>query len=98
MNENYIKAAKIMEHYGAQHQLTKLCEECGELIQQACKCVDSGQPFSEDFVEELADVRVMIMQFEKLLSPYWRREFNGAVEYKLRRQLERIESEVHDDP
>ena len=35
MNENYIKASRIMEHYGAQHQLTKLCEECGELIAAA---------------------------------------------------------------
>ena len=49
-------------------------------------------------MEELADVRVMTMQFEMLLSPYWRREFNGAVEYKLYRQLKRIESEVHNDP
>ena len=93
MNENYIKASKIMEHYGARHQLMKLCEECGELIQQACKCMDAEQPFSADFVQELADVRVMIMQFEMLLSPYWRREFNGAVEFKLYRQLERIKNE-----
>ena len=92
MNENYIKASKIMEHYGARHQLMKLCEECGELIQQAAKCYDRDQPFSADFVQELADVRVMIMQFEMLLSPYWRREFNGTVEYKLYRQLERIKN------
>lgn len=86
------QAAKVMQHYGTQHQLVKLCEECGELIQQAAKCYDRDQPFSADFVQELADVRVMIMQFEMLLSPYWRREFNGAVEYKLYRQLERIEN------
>lgn len=86
------KAHTIIEYYGAQHQLVKLCEECGELIQQAAKCYDRNQPFSADFVQELADVRVMIMQFEMLLSPYWRREFNGAVEFKLYRQLERIES------
>ena len=93
MNENYIKASKIMEHYGAQHQLMKLCEECGELIQQAAKCYDRDQPFSADFVQELADVRVMIMQFEMLLPPYWRSEFNGAVEFKLYRQLDRIANE-----
>lgn len=97
MNENYIKASRIMEHYGAQHQLTKLCEECGELIQQACKCVDSGQPFSEDFVEELADVRVLTMQFETVMNAYWRREFENAVRFKLDRQLKRIESEDDND-
>ena len=97
MNENYIKASRIMEHYGAQHQLTKLCEECGELIQQACKCVDSGQPFSEDFVEELADVRVLTMQFEGFFSAYQRQRYRDYIREKLDRQLQRIESEVHND-
>ena len=93
MNENYIKASRIMEHYGAQHQLTKLCEECGELIQQACKCVDSGQPFSEDFVEELADVRVLTMQFEGFFSAYQRQRYRDYIREKLDRQIERIKSE-----
>jgi hypothetical protein len=93
-------AAQIITHYGVQHQLVKLCEECGELIQQACNCVDSGQPYSEDFVEELADVRVLTMQFETVMNTYWRREFENAVRFKLDRQLDRIatESEVHNDP
>jgi hypothetical protein len=26
-------AAQIITHYGAQNQLVKLCEECGELMQ-----------------------------------------------------------------
>ena len=91
-------AAKIITHYGTAHQLVKLCEECGELIQQACKCVDSGQPFSEDFVDELADVRVLTMQFETVVNAYWRREFENAVRFKLDRQLQRIESEDDNDP
>lgn len=93
MNENYIKASRIMEHYGAQHQLTKLCEECGELIQQACKCVDSGQPYSEEFVEELADVRVLTMQFETVMSQPDRDLIDKIITEKLERQLDRIEEE-----
>lgn len=93
MNENYIKASRIMEHYGAQHQLVKLCEECGELIQQACKCVDSGQPYSEDFVEELADVEVLIMQFRTIMGAYWFGELERTIYGKLDRQLKRIEDE-----
>lgn len=93
MNENYIKASRIMEHYGAQHQLTKLCEECGKLIQQACKCVDSGQPYSEDFVEELADVEVLIMQFRTIMGAYWFGVLERTIYEKLERQLDRIDSE-----
>ena len=97
MNENYIKASRIMEHYGAQHQLTKLCEECGELIQQACKCVDLGQPYSEDFVKELADVTVLTMQFEGFFSAHQRQRYRDCIREKLDRQIRRIESEDDDD-
>lgn len=86
-------AAKIITHYGAQHQLTKLCEECGELIQQACKCVDSGQPFSANFVEELADVEVLIMQFRTIMGAYWFGVLERTICEKLERQLDRIDSE-----
>lgn len=93
MNENYIKASKIMEHYGARHQLIKLCEECGELIQQAAKCYDRDQPFSADFIEELADVQVLIMQFRTVMGAYWFGEMERAIDRKLRRQLDRIREE-----
>lgn len=87
-------AAQIMQHYGARHQLIKLCEECGELIQQAAKCYDRDQPFSADFIEELADVQVLIMQFRTVMGTYWFGEMERAIDRKLRRQIERIESEA----
>ena len=89
------QAAKIIQHYGAQHQLVKLMEECAELIQQAAKCHDKNSPYNADFVEELADVRVMMMQFEAELykSAYWADLYMTTISAKLRRQLERIESE-----
>ena len=92
------QAAKIINHYGAEHQLVKLMEECGELIQQAAKCHDKGAPYNADFVEELADVRVMMLQFEAELykSAYWSDLYMTTIFAKLRRQIERIEDEGSD--
>lgn len=86
-------AAKIITHYGAAHQLVKLCEECGELIQQAVKCYDCGVPYSDDFIEELADVIVMILQFESIMSRPDSELLQRTVTEKLDRQLKRIEGE-----
>lgn len=91
-------AAKIIAHYGVQHQLVKLCEECAELVQQAAKCYDKGIPYSDDFIEEMADVTVLTMQFEGFFSAYQRQRYRDYIREKLDRQLKRIESEVHNDP
>ena len=93
MNENYIKASKIMEHYGARHQLMKLCEECGELIQQAAKCADKEMDYNEDMIEEMADVTIMIMQFMSILPRVDYALFRQIIREKLDRQIKRIESE-----
>lgn len=87
------KAHTIIEHYGAQHQLIKLCEECGELIQQAAKCYDKGIPYSDDMIEEMADVIVMILQFEGIMSRPDSELLQKIVTEKLERQLERIANE-----
>lgn len=86
-------AAKIIAHYGTAHQLVKLCEECGELIQQAAKCYIKKIPYSEDMIEEMSDVIVMIKQFETVMSQPDRDLLEDQVVYKLRRQLDRIEEE-----
>ena len=86
-------AAKIIAHYGAQHQLVKLCEECAELTQQAAKCYGKDMPYSDDMIEEIADVLVMIMQFETVMSQPDRDKLEDYIPYKLRRQLDRIEEE-----
>lgn len=92
-NEPHDLAFAIIEHYGTQHQLIKLCEECGELIQQAAKCYGHDQPFSADFIEELADVQVLIMQFRTVMGAYWFGEMERAIDRKLRCQLDRIREE-----
>ena len=84
-------AAKIINHYGAQHQLVKLCEECAELTQQAAKCYSIGIiPYTADMVEEMADVKVMLMQFESIMHQPDRDLLDQIVTEKLERQLERI--------
>ena len=87
-------AAKIITHYGAQNQLVKLCEECGEMIQQAAKCYSKDIPYSEDIIEEIADVLVMILQFESLMCRPDSELLQKIVTEKLERQLERIANEV----
>lgn len=96
---NHQKAARIIDHYGTAHQLVKLCEECGELIQQAAKCYEHECLYNSGFVEELADVRVMLLQFEAVLgrSVCWADLYTGTVQAKIDRQLARIESEARDD-
>ena len=86
-------SAKIIAHYGAAHQLVKLCEECAELTQQAAKCYDKDIPYSDDMIEEIADVLVMIEQFKTVMSQPDRDLLEDQVAYKLRRQLDRIEEE-----
>lgn len=87
------KATAIMQHYGAKHQLVKLCEECGELIQQAAKCADKETDYNEDMIEEMADVTIMIMQFMSILPRVDYALFRQIIREKLDRQIERIESE-----
>lgn len=87
-------AAQIMQNYGAAHQQLKLCEECGELIQAAIKAHEIGADITTDFVGELADVYVLINQFLATMPTVWRTEFDTMVNFKLLRQIERIENEV----
>ena len=87
------KAHTIIEYYGAKHQLLKLAEECAELTQQCMKCFDINIAYHEDFVEELADVKIMLTQFESILTPAFAELYEKIIREKLDRQIERIESE-----
>jgi NTP pyrophosphatase (non-canonical NTP hydrolase) len=79
--------------HSTQHQLIKLCEECGELIQQASKCYDKGIPYSDDMIEEMADVLVIIKQFKTVMSQPDRDLLDKIITEKLERQLKRIANE-----
>lgn len=64
--------SKTIEKYGIKHQLVKLMEECGELVQAAGKCFDVNESMDEvnfdHHAEEMADVEILIDQF-KLMFP-----------------------------
>ena len=94
-NEPENIAAKIIRHYGTEHQKDILIEECAELIQAVEKSRRFGEPpeLTADMVEEMADVYIMIMQFESIMGPYWSGVFDRTVENKLMRQLDRIQEE-----
>lgn len=91
-------AAKIVAHYGAEHQKDILIEECAELIQATEKTRrhEDKPEINADMVYEMADVQIMLWQFLSLMNVYWRGEFDNAVNRKLRRQIDRIENEGGD--
>lgn len=93
------KAAKIAEYYGFRLQREMLIEECSELIQAVQKykriegkaCFPENTTAARHYVEELADVAIMIEQMLVLLRPEHREIFDDMIKFKLDRQLERIE-------
>lgn len=86
------KAETIALHYGEKNQRLILIEEVGELLQAIGKLERYGD--RKHFVEELADVFIMVQQMRLLLSEEDNDFFNRTVDYKLNRQIERIEKEV----
>ena len=92
------KAAAIMQHYGAEHQKDILIEECAELIQAVEKSrrgvLKEDKPaYTYDMISEMADVLIMLWQFESIMSAYSRQCFEDEIQRKLRRQMDRIDEE-----
>ena len=82
---------KIMQHYGVQAQKLKLIEELSELIQATLKSPENL--ISDDMVEEIADVDIMLKQFITVMSREQCSLKHDITCYKLRRQLDRMEGE-----
>lgn len=93
--EHKLMCSKILQHYGKGPQLHKLVEECCELGQAAMK-FDYKQTSTnaENLFEELADVKIMIEQISQAVDDLSQDRINHWVDYKLNRQLERIENET----
>ena len=88
--ERIIKEA--VEHYGEDAQILKLVEECGELSTAAMHYRDRKAPV-EDFIDELADVQIMIWQMGIVLERQAgtsRYDMSQKVAEKLDRLKERI--------
>lgn len=89
------KCAEIIKHYGVEPQKDIFVEECAELIKAVEKSrrMEDKPAYTEDMIEEMADVQIMIWQFRSLLNGFWDECFENAIMAKLRRQFDRIENE-----
>ena len=96
------KARAILKHYGEKSQRRQLIEECSELIQAICKYdremnaekfnAEKVGNLENEIAGEIADVLIMIEQLK--ISMFYGDGVNlidCMINYKLDRQLERIE-------
>lgn len=81
---------KIAEHYGIKKQMRQLAEECSELAVEASHSARKGTTVK--IIEEIADVQIMIEQIIHL-AKIDRKDIEECIEYKLDRQMKRIEKE-----
>lgn len=83
--------SRIFEHYGANHQLLKLAEECSELSAAIVKYVNDEDGNIESIFFEMADVLILIRQFQLASGD----EIENAALQKIQRQLEKIGLTLH---
>ena len=83
--ENKLKCNKVINAYPKEHQLMMLMEELAELIQATSKLVRYGD--TEPFLEEFADVEVMMEQMRQMYH-IDDGEINKRAEKKLWRALD----------
>ena len=86
-DELRLQAGEILRYYGEAHQQEKSIEEMAELI-SAIKHGDRP-----NYVEELADVQVMIEQLYQALSFEEKQVYIVTIHEKISRQLERIKED-----
>lgn len=81
---------QIFEHYGTEKQLEKLKEELNELYEAVTEYqANKSEANLTHLIEEMADVEIMLRQIKSVASD----KVDEFVQYKLNRQLRRIEDE-----
>ena len=85
------KVKRIADHYGWNNQLRQLAEECSELSVEALHCIREREE-TERISEEMVDVLIVIQQIIYFLRKD-REELEEYADFKLDRQLRRIERE-----
>ena len=99
-DEQKQKCHKIADHYGEQHQMLKAVEEMAELTQIIMKNeTDEEGKYLCDYIQELADVIIMIEQLEYILNTEYnylcQSALKSQITAKLNRQLKRMEDEAN---
>ena len=80
----------IADQYGIKKQMRQLAEECSELAVEASHSARKGTTVK--IIEGIADVEIMIEQIV-YLAKIDRKDIEECIQYKLERQLKRIEEE-----
>lgn len=92
---------EAVDNYGDKHQIFKAKEELLELIKEL-ESLDYGfhEKRYSPSIEELADVKIMVWQLEKILlkSEAHYRLYTSTLDYKLNRLKNRIEIEKGTEP
>lgn len=84
------RCAKIAEHYGEGAQLDILQEECAELIQAVSKIRRETPNAYDNFIDELADVSIMIEQMLSFMDDDEKTVLHKKINEKINRQIDRI--------
>ncbi len=80
----------IANHYGIANQMPIAIEEMSELTKEICKYI-RGNDNLNDIVEEIADVQIMVEQLISLFGI--ESKVNEMIDYKMLRQMQRMEQE-----
>lgn len=92
--EFYSYLLMIMDHYGYDHQVNeKLPEEVDELNSAFDEYFEEPSPEHwHHVIEECADVHIMLEQFQMLITPEDKAEFDKICLEKVNREIGRIEA------
>lgn len=85
---------KIADYHGYFMQRDMLTEECAEVIQAVNKCRRCCVDAQDNFLEELADIKVLLAQMEHFLNED---KITAIANEKITRELKRIEKEKKDE-
>ena len=80
----------IANHYGREHQVLIAIEEMSELTKELCKYFRRFDR-KKEIVEEVADAQIMLEQLIELFGIEG--DVDKMVDYKLNRQIRRMEQE-----
>ena len=83
----------IANHYGKEHQVLIAIEEMSELTKELCKYFRRYDR-KKEIIEEVADAQIMLEQLIELFDI--NNEVDRMVDYKLNRQIRRMEQERSD--
>lgn len=91
--EKYIKIIQdIVNKYSKEEQVLQTIEEMAELTKELVKNINRNKENETEIILEVADVEIMLAQLI-LIYDIDPEKLQGAIEYKLLRQKERIEND-----